>query len=62
MSNATLKLLQEKFPDIVLPINIDFTIKHPKASMVGLPLILLDPLQAGAVAYSKLVDLLMKKT
>ncbi|GHT57277.1 chromosome partitioning protein ParA [Endomicrobiia bacterium] len=62
MSNATLKLLQEKFPDIVFPINIDFTIQHPQASMAGIPLILLNPSQAGAVAYSKLADLIMKKT
>jgi chromosome partitioning protein len=61
MSIETLKLLKAEFKDLVFPLTIDFTIKHPEASMHGVPLILFNPNHPGAQVYQKLTELILRK-
>jgi chromosome partitioning protein len=58
MSIETLKLLRTQFSDLVFPFTIDFTVKHPEASMQGVPLVILDPTHFGSQSYQKLAELI----
>jgi chromosome partitioning protein len=58
MSIETLKLLRTQFSDLVFPFTIDFTVKHPEASMQGVPLVILDPTHFGSQSYQKLAKLI----
>jgi chromosome partitioning protein len=60
MSTETLKLLRTQFGDLVFPLTIDFTIRHPEASMQGVPLVILNPNHPGAQAYQKLTELILE--
>jgi len=60
MSAETLKLLKTQFGDLVFPLTIDFTIRHPEASMQGVPLVILNPNHPGAQAYQKLTELILE--
>jgi chromosome partitioning protein len=59
MSIETLKLLRTQFSDLVFPFTIDFTVKHPEASMQGAPLVILDPTHFGSQSYQKLAELII---
>jgi chromosome partitioning protein len=59
MSIETLKLLRTQFSDLVFPITIDFTVRHPEASMQGVPLVILDPTHFGSQSYQKLAELII---
>ncbi|MDR1103954.1 MAG: ParA family protein [Endomicrobium sp.] len=59
MSIETLKLLRTQFSDLVFPVTIDFTVKHPEASMQGMPLVILDPTHFGSQSYQKLAELII---
>jgi chromosome partitioning protein len=59
MSIETLKLLKKQFRNLVFPVTIDFTVKHPEASMQGVPLVILDPNHLGSQSYQKLAELIV---
>ena len=60
MSIETLKLLKTQFRDLVFPMTIDLTIKHPEASMQGVPLVVLDQNHYGAKSYQELAEFILK--
>ncbi|MFC1419383.1 ParA family protein [Streptacidiphilus cavernicola] len=48
--------VREKYPTLVYPFQIDFSIKHAEASLAGLPVVLFEPNSTGAQAYRKLAE------
>ncbi|MDR0401886.1 MAG: ParA family protein, partial [Endomicrobium sp.] len=61
MHKETLNVLKSRFEDLILPVSIDFTIKHAYASMCGKPLVVIDPKHRSSVSYKNLAKLIINQ-
>jgi chromosome partitioning protein len=46
------------YPGLVYPFHVDYSVRHPEATMAGLPLVVYEPDHSGAVAYKKLAEVI----
>lgn len=59
ISKSVLDGVRNNYPDLLLPIEIDYSVRHSEATLAGIPIVVFDPLHSGAVAYMKLADLII---
>jgi chromosome partitioning protein len=44
------------YPDLVYDFGIDYSVRHPEATLAGIPIVLYDPDHSGAIAYKRLAE------
>jgi chromosome partitioning protein len=59
ISKTVLDQVKSKYPDLVYPIEIDYSVRHPEATLAGLPIVLFEPEHSGSIAYKKLADIIV---
>lgn len=59
ISKAVIDEVRKNYPELLLPIEIDFSVKHAEATLAGLPIVIFEPKHAGAIAYNKLADIII---
>lgn len=59
ISRAVLDEVRKHYASLLLPIEIDFSVKHAEATLAGLPIVIFDPKHPGAVAYKKLAEMMI---
>ena len=48
----------KNYPNLVYPFSVDYSVRHPEATLEGKPIVVLDPTHSGAIAYQKLAEVL----
>lgn len=56
ISKEVIEKLQKHYKKFLFPVSIDYSVKHPEASLIGLPIMLYDPAHNGAIAYTTLTE------
>ena len=56
ISKSVLDSAFEAYPDLVYPFGVDYSVRHPEATLAGVPIVIWEPDHSGAVAYKKLAE------
>jgi chromosome partitioning protein len=56
ISKAVMDEVKAIYPHLLYPMEIVYSVKHPEASLAGLPIVLYDPTHQGALAYMQLAE------
>jgi chromosome partitioning protein len=56
ISKTVLDEVKNIYPHLLYPFEIDYSVKHPEASLAGQPIVLYDPAHQGSLAYMKLAE------
>jgi chromosome partitioning protein len=56
IGRSVIDQVRQLYPDLLLPIEIDYSVKHSEANLAGVPIVLYDPLHSGSIAYKKLAE------
>jgi chromosome partitioning protein len=59
ISRSVLDQVRERYPDLVYPFVVDYSIKHSEANLYGSPIVFLDQFHPGSQAYIQLADTLL---
>jgi len=60
IAKTVLEAVTEAYRSLLYPFQVDFSIKHTEATLVGLPLVIYDPKHQGSLVYMQLADLVIK--
>jgi chromosome partitioning protein len=44
------------YPELVYPFSVDYSVRHPEATLAGTPIVVYEPEHSGAKAYKKLAE------
>lgn len=58
ISKNVLDKAKEAYPELVYPFGVDYSVKHPEATLAGQPIVIYEPEHNGAVAYMKLAEVI----
>lgn len=61
ISKMILDQVKDAYKELLLPIAVDFSIKHTEASLMGMPIILYDPQHPGSKSYIELANFIIRK-
>ncbi len=61
ISRTVIKNVREQYADLVLPLEIKYSVKHAEASLVGQPIVIYSPSHEGALEYFKLAEVIYGK-
>ena len=56
ISRTVLEDAQQAYPDLLLPLAVEWSVKHIEASLAGQPIVIYDPTHQGAIAYMELAE------
>lgn len=56
ISKSVLDSAFEAYPDLVYPFGVDYSVRHPEATLAGVPIVIWEPEHSGAVVYKKLAE------
>ena len=56
ISKSVLDSAQEAYPDLVYPFGVDYSVRHPEATLAGVPIVIWEPEHSGALAYKRLAE------
>ena len=56
ISKSVLDSVQEAYPDLVYPFGVDYSVRHPEATLAGVPIVIWEPEHSGALAYKRLAE------
>lgn len=56
ISKTVIDTATQSYPDLVYPFAVDYSVRHPEASLAGAPIVVYDPTHSGAIAYIKLAE------
>ncbi len=59
ISRTVMDQVREAYPHLLYPFQIDYSVKHPEASLAGQPIVLYDPSHQGSIAYLQLAERVM---
>ena len=60
IAKTVLEAITEAYRGFLYPFQVDFSIKHPEATLAGLPIVIYDPKHQGSLVYMQLADLVIK--
>lgn len=60
IGRSVIEQVRKAYPEYLLPIEIDFSVKHAEATLAGQPIVIYDPNHSGAIAYKKLAEVVSK--
>ncbi len=58
ISRTVIDSASEAYPDLVYPFSVDYSVRHPEATLAGVPIVISDPNHNGAIAYKKLAEVI----
>jgi len=58
ISKTVIDTATAAYPELVYPFVVDYSVRHPEATLAGLPIVVYEPEHNGAVAYKKLAEVL----
>jgi chromosome partitioning protein len=56
ISKSVIDTATAAYPDLVYPFSVDYSVRHPEATLAGVPIVVYDPTHNGAVMYKKLAE------
>jgi chromosome partitioning protein len=56
ISRVVIDAAREAHGKLVYPFQVEYSVKHPEATLEGIPLVINDPKHSGAIAYIKLAE------
>lgn len=56
VAQGIIKDARENYGELVYPILIEYSVKHPDATISGVPIVIFDPNHQGSIAYKKLAE------
>lgn len=56
INRTVLDEVRRTYPELLYPLQVDFSVKHIEASLAGEPIVLYDPASQGASAYQQLAE------
>ncbi len=56
ISKSVLDSAKEAYPELVYPFGVDYSVRHPEATLAGIPIVIWEPDHSGAVAYKRLAE------
>lgn len=59
ISKTVIETATEAYPDLIYPFSVDYSVKHPEATLAGQPIVVYDPEHSGSQAYKKLAEVLV---
>lgn len=61
ISKTVLQNVLEQYTDLVLPLEIKYSVKHAEASLIGQPIVIYSPSHEGAREYFKLAEVICER-
>lgn len=58
ISKTVIDTAKETYPDLVYNFGVDYSVRHPEATLAGLPIVVYEPEHSGALAYKKLAEVI----
>ncbi len=58
ISKTVIDTARETYPDLLYDFGIDYSVRHPEATLAGVPIVVYDPDHNGAIAYKKLAEVI----
>jgi chromosome partitioning protein len=56
ISKTVIDTATNAYPQLVYPFVIEYSVRHPEATLAGVPIVVYEPEHGGAVAYKKLAE------
>jgi chromosome partitioning protein len=56
IAKSVIDAAKASYPDLVYPFAIDYSVRHPEATLAGVPIVLYDEAHSGAAAYKQLAE------
>jgi chromosome partitioning protein len=56
ISKTVIDTASQAYPNLVYPFSVDYSVRHPEASLAGQPIVIWDETHSGAIAYIKLAE------
>jgi len=56
ISKTVIDAARAAYPDLVYDFGVDYSVRHPEATLAGIPIVLYDPDHSGAIAYKRLAE------
>src|SRR6266568_2944985 len=56
ISKTVIDAASQSYPELVYPFAVDYSVRHPEASLAGVPIVVYEENHNGAVAYKKLAE------
>lgn len=61
IARSVIAEVKERYGNLVLPVEVSFSVKHVEATLAGLPIILFDPNHQGSIEYKKLAEVILNE-
>ncbi|WP_281278993.1 ParA family protein [Thermosporothrix hazakensis] len=58
ISKSVIDTAKKAYPDLVYDFGVDYSVRHPEATLAGIPIALYDPDHSRALAYKRLAEVL----
>ena len=58
ISKTVIESASEAYPNLVYPFSVDYSVRHPEATLAGVPIVVSDPNHNGAIAYTHLAEVI----
>jgi chromosome partitioning protein len=58
ISKSVIDTAKKAYPDLLYDFGVDYSVRHPEATLAGIPIVIYDPDHSGAIAYKKLAEVL----
>jgi chromosome partitioning protein len=58
ISKTVIDTAAAAYPELVYPFVVDYSVRHPEATLAGQPIVIYEPEHGGAIAYKKLAEVL----
>jgi chromosome partitioning protein len=59
ISKNVIDEVRNSYPQYLLPFEVDYSVRHSEATLAGLPIVIYDPTHSGAIAYTKLAQVIL---
>lgn len=58
ISKTVIDTAKAAYPDLVYDFGIDYSVRHPEATLAGVPIVVYEPEHNGAIAYKRLAEVM----
>lgn len=58
LSKSVIDTAKKAYPDLVYNFGVDYSVRHPEATLAGVPIVICEPEHSGAIAYKKLAEVI----
>jgi chromosome partitioning protein len=61
IAKSVMAEVKEKYSDLILPVEISFSIKQVEATLAGVPMVIYDPNHQGSIEYRRLAEVILNE-